>query len=148
MGPSSALIIRLRLDQTYSTGPAGSRYSEVTPFSDLFQQEPHEGSPATEKTEAWIFFDDRNIYISARCSDSHPEREIANEMRRDSNNVIQNESFTVIFDSFHDKRNGVFFQTNALGALRDAMSTDDAVCVEQPDVQHQYATALGVRTVE
>ncbi|MSO57155.1 MAG: hypothetical protein EXQ55_09605 [Acidobacteria bacterium] len=100
-------------------------YSEETPFVDFIQQEPHEGSPATEKTEAWIFFDERNIYISARCWDSQPEREIANEMRRDSNNIIQNESLTIIFDSFHDKRNGVFFQTNALGALRDASSTDE-----------------------
>ena len=102
-----------------------SVYGAVTPFIDFVQQEPQEGSPSTEKTEAWIFFDDRNIYISARCWDSQPGRQIANEMRRDSNNIIQNESFTVIFDSFLDRRNGVFFQTNALGALRDASSTDE-----------------------
>ncbi len=111
----------IRLDGRLDEGA----YSDVSPFVDFVQQEPDEGSPATEKTEAWIFFDDKNIYISARCWDSHPEREIANEMRRDSNNIIQNESFTIIFDSFHDRRNGVFFQTNALGALRDASSTDE-----------------------
>jgi hypothetical protein len=75
-------------------------YSNVPAISDFIQQE-HEGAPATEKTEA----------------DSHPEREVANEMRRDSNNIILNESFTIIFDSFHDRRNGLFFQTNALGAM-------------------------------
>src|SRR5581483_11705322 len=80
-------------------------YREVPPISDFVQQEPHEGAAATERTEAWVFFDDRNIYVAARCSDSHPEREIANEMRRDSNNIILNESFTIIFDTFHDKRN-------------------------------------------
>ena len=101
-------------------------YTTTLAFSDFIQQEPREGTPATEKTEVWVLFDDRNIYISARCWDSHPEREIANEMRRDSNNIIQNESLTVIFDTFHDKRNGVFFQTNALGALREAMITDEA----------------------
>ena len=101
-------------------------YSAIPPIDEWFQQEPHEGSPATERTEAWIMFDDRNIYISARCWDSHPEREVANEMRRDSTNIIQNESFTIIFDTFHDRRNGTFFQTNSLGALRDAMSTDES----------------------
>ncbi|MCM3881540.1 MAG: carbohydrate binding family 9 domain-containing protein, partial [Vicinamibacterales bacterium] len=101
-------------------------YTDILPIDEWFQQEPHEGAAATERTEAWILFDDRNIYISARCWDSHPEREVANEMRRDSNNIIQNESFTIIFDTFHDRRNGVFFQTNALGALRDAMSTDES----------------------
>jgi hypothetical protein len=101
-------------------------YTEIAPIDRWIQQEPHEGAPATERTEAWIMFDDRNIYVSARNWDSHPEREVANEMRRDSNNIIQNESFTIIFDTFHDRRNGVFFQTNALGALRDAMSTDES----------------------
>ena len=107
-----------RLDERY--------YAEIPAITDFVQQEPQEGDPATEKTEAWVFFDDRNIYVAARCWDSHPEREIANEMRRDSNNIILNESFTMIFDTFHDKRNGLFFQTNSLGALRDAMSTDEA----------------------
>jgi hypothetical protein len=101
-------------------------YTTVPAISDFMQQEPHEGSPATERTEAWVFFDDHNIYVSARCWDSQPQREVANEMRRDSNNIILNESFTIIFDTFHDKRNGLFFQTNVLGALRDAMSTDEA----------------------
>jgi hypothetical protein len=101
-------------------------YSEIMPLEEFIQQEPHEGSPATERTQAWVMFDDRNIYISARCWDTHPEREVANEMRRDSSNIIQNESFTIIFDTFLDRRNGMFFQTNALGALRDAMSTDEA----------------------
>ena len=101
-------------------------YSQTPSISDFIQQEPQEGAPATEKTEAWIFFDDRNIYVTARCWDSHPEREIANEMRRDANSITgQNGSFTVIFDSFHDKRNGLMFQTTPIGAMRDAMSTDE-----------------------
>jgi hypothetical protein len=116
-------------------------YGRVPAISDFIQQEPREGAPATEKTEAWIFFDDRNIYVSARCWDSHPEREVANEMRRDSNNIILNESFTIIFDSFHDRRNGLFFQTNALGAMRDAMSTDEA------NQNTDWNTIWDVRTV-
>ena len=52
-------------------------YASVEAISEFIQQEPHEGAPATEKTEAWIFFDDANLYIAARCWDSHPEREVA-----------------------------------------------------------------------
>jgi hypothetical protein len=101
-------------------------YSQVPAISDFIQQEPEEGMLATEKTEVWIFFDDRNIYVSARCWDSHPEREIANEMRRDANNITgQNDNFAMIFDSFHDKRNGLMFQTTPIGAMRDTMSTDE-----------------------
>jgi hypothetical protein len=101
-------------------------YRTVPPFSGFVQQDPVEGAPATEQTDAWIFFDDENVYVAARCWDSEPQRQIVNQMRRDSNGIIQNESLTVIFDTFNDKRNGVFFQTNALGAQRDVAVTDES----------------------
>jgi Domain of unknown function (DUF5916)/Carbohydrate family 9 binding domain-like len=102
-----------------------SVYSRVPAVSDFVQQEPHEGEPATEKTEAWVFFDDENIYVSARCWDSHPERMVINEMRRDNFNIYQNENVTLVFDTFYDRRNGFFFQTNPLGALRDQAVGDE-----------------------
>jgi hypothetical protein len=100
-------------------------YASLPAISDFIQQEPREGEPATENTEAWILFDDVNLYIAARCWDSHPEREVANELRRDNGNVLGNENFTFVIDTFHDRRNGYLFQTNALGALRDMTVTDD-----------------------
>ncbi|HEY7819998.1 MAG TPA: carbohydrate binding family 9 domain-containing protein, partial [Vicinamibacteria bacterium] len=102
-----------------------SVYSQVPAASDFVQQEPHEGEPATERTEAWVFFDDENIYVSARCWDSHPEKMVVNEMRRDNFNIFQNENVTLVFDTFYDRRNGFFFQTNPLGALRDQAVGDE-----------------------
>ena len=100
-------------------------YAAVESITGFIQQEPHEGQPATEKTEAWILFDDVNLYICARNWDSHPEREIANELRRDNGNILGNENFTFVIDPLHDRRNGYLFQTNPLGALRDMTVTDD-----------------------
>ncbi len=100
-------------------------YSAVPAISDFIQQEPREGQPATEKTEAWILFDDTNLYIAARNWNSQPEREVANEMRRDNGNILGNDNFTFVIDTFLDKRNGYMFQTNPLGALRDMTVTDD-----------------------
>ena len=62
-------------------------YTQFEPASDFIQQEPKEGEPATERTEAWVFFDEKNVYVSARCLDSHPERMVASEMRRDHFNL-------------------------------------------------------------
>ncbi len=100
-------------------------YNAIESITGFIQQEPQEGQPATEKTEAWILFDDVNLYICARNWDSHPEREIANELRRDNGNILGNENFTFVIDTFHDRRNGYLFQTNPLGALRDMTVTDD-----------------------
>jgi hypothetical protein len=88
------------------------------------QQEPRVGDLATEQTEMWVFFDDRNVYVSARMHDSAPDRMIADEMRRDAS-IYQNEHFVVVFDTFHDRRTAFFFQTNPLGAVRDALILDE-----------------------
>jgi hypothetical protein len=100
-------------------------YSRVPAIGDFVQQEPHEGEPATERTELWIFFDDTNIYFTVRCLDDQPDRIIANEMRRDSNNIFQNDNVQIVVDTFYDRRSGVLFQTNALGALSDQEVSDE-----------------------
>ncbi|HLE20708.1 MAG TPA: DUF5916 domain-containing protein [Vicinamibacteria bacterium] len=103
-----------------------SVYEEVSSISGFIQQEPREGEPATEQTEVWVFHDDANIYVAARCWDSHPERMVANEMRRDNNSIDNNENFAVIFDTFYDRRNGFLFHTNPLGAIFDGQVTDES----------------------
>src|SRR6186713_3128362 len=100
-------------------------YRTSSPAGDFVQQFPREGAPATEPTDVWVFFDDDAIYVSARCTDSEPDRIKANELRRDNNNVFgTNDSFTVVFDTFFDHHNGVFFQTNPIGAVRDQAIKD------------------------
>src|SRR5262245_27838903 len=49
-------------------------YREVEAITAFVQQEPNEGEPVSQPTEAWIFFDDRNLYIACRCWESRPER--------------------------------------------------------------------------
>ena len=96
-------------------------YEETQSIGGFVQQEPNEGQPATERTESWIFFDDENIYVAARCYDSHPERMVADEMRRDNSNIFNQENFTVVFDTFHDRRNGYYFQVTPIGGARDGL---------------------------
>ena len=97
-----------------------SVYSQIVPVTRFIQQEPYEGEPATEKTEVWVLYDDQNLYVSARMWDSHPERMIANEMRRDASmDIYQNENFSISLDTFNDQRSGFYFMTNILGAMRD-----------------------------
>ncbi len=101
-------------------------YGAVPAVTDFVQQMPVEGAPASEKTEAWILFDDTHVYVSGRVWDSAPPREwVANEMRRDTPQLRENDSFWVAFDTFNDRRNGVAFYTNPLGALGDFGITNE-----------------------
>ena len=101
-------------------------YFTVPAITGFIQQAPDEGAPATEETEAWILFDADNIYVAARVWDSAPPSQwVANEMRRDTRQLRQNDTFAVILDTFYDRRNGVAFYTNALGALADFQITNE-----------------------
>ena len=111
------LVIDGRLDEEV--------YRRVPHLGPLIQQEPDEGAPASEATDVWIFFDDRNLYVSVRCWDSQADRIVANELRRDHLNIFQNDNFGFSLDTFHDQRSGFFFNTNAIGALRDLEIIDE-----------------------
>jgi hypothetical protein len=99
---------------------------QTPPITGFLQTVPLEGEPASEKTDAWVFYDDQNLYLVCRCWDSAPPEEwIANEMRRDTNALRQNDVFGALFDTFHDRRNGFNFYTNPLGARADQWITDE-----------------------
>ena len=116
------LAAGLRLDGVLDE-PA---YEIVPAMDDFIQQEPNEGAPASERTEAWVFFDAANIYVAARLWDSAPPSAwVANEMQRDTPQLRENDTFWVAFDTFNDRRNGIAFYTNPLGALGDFQITNE-----------------------
>ena len=101
-------------------------YQTVPAITDFIQNVPTEGAISTERTEAWILYDDTNIYIVGRCWDSAPpDKWVANELRRDTNQLRQNDHFGALLDTFHDRRNGFFFYVNPLGARADTAVTDE-----------------------
>jgi hypothetical protein len=112
------LILDGRLDEAV--------YASTPPFGDFIQQEPREGEAASDRTDVWVFFDDQHVYISARLWMSNPEDLLADEMRRDGEAIFSNNhNLGVVLDTFYDHRSGYFFNTNAVGGLRDAVLTDE-----------------------
>jgi hypothetical protein len=103
-----------------------SVYEENDPIDGFIQTVPANGQPVSERTEAWIMFDDNYIYVTAKLYDSAPpDQWIANELRRDTAQLRQNDLFGVLFDTFHDGRNGYHFYTNPLGGFTDQLVTDE-----------------------
>ena len=100
-------------------------YDQVPAAEGFLQQEPDEGTPGSESTRVWVLYDEDSLYIAADLEEDHPERLMANEMRRDQRNIDWGDSFSVILDTFYDRRNGFLFHTNPLGALYDAQVTDE-----------------------
>ena len=101
-------------------------YRDTPAITDFIQTLPRNGEEPTERTEAWVLFDAENFYVSARVWDSAPpNRWIANEMRRDANQVRQNDHFGFLIDTFHDRRNGYVFYSNPVGGRIDLSEADE-----------------------
>ena len=92
----------------------------------MVQASPRYREPSTEKTEIWVSFDGDNIYVSAKVWDqAPPEKWIANELRRDTNQMRNNDHFGVGFDTFYDRRSGFMFYANPLGGFADYSVVDE-----------------------
>jgi hypothetical protein len=116
------LTAPLRID-----GRLDEEVYQSNPAIDVFVQTlPAENGTPTERTEAWVLFDASTIYVTGRMWESaSPGEWTANEVRRDTNQLRQNDNFGVVFDTFLDRRNGFMFYTNPLGALADYQLTDE-----------------------
>jgi hypothetical protein len=91
---------------------------------NFIQREPQYGSPSTEKTEFKILYDDRKIYFGVWLWDSDPSGIMGNEMKRDSG-LRRGDQLKIVIDTFHDHRNGFYFSTNPLAALKDANTVEN-----------------------
>ena len=101
-------------------------YRDVPPVSDFIQQLPDEGAPATERTDAWVMFDEENFYVAGRCWDSAPPSAwAATDMQRDSRNMLNNDLFGFLIDTFYDRRNALLFYANPLGGFVDQQITNE-----------------------
>ena len=71
-------------------------------------------------------FDDTNVYVSARLWESAPPSQwVANEMRRDTAQLRENDNFGAFFDTFYDRRNGFMFYANPLGGRAEQQFTNE-----------------------
>jgi hypothetical protein len=101
-------------------------YRTTASVSDLIESLPSAGAEPTERTDAWIGFDDENVYVTARLWESAPESEwVANEMRRDASTIRSNDNFGVFLDTFYDRRNSIGFYVTPVGGVADLQMTNE-----------------------
>jgi len=100
-------------------------YTQVPAITEFVQQEPSYGAAVTESTTAWVFFDDDNFYVACRCQMADLNQIVANDMRRDSTNLRQNDNFGVFLDTFNDRRNGYLFYVSPVGGMFDGATANE-----------------------
>ena len=126
---SGPVEYRAEAYRTYQSIEIDGDFSETDwqhakPINQFVQTEPDEGVPITESTEVRILYDEKNIYFGFTCSSAHRDNIVANEMRRDAEDLRENDNVFILLDAYNDKRSGVFFRITPLGAMQDIALTN------------------------
>ncbi len=87
------------------------------------QRNPSDGQPATQRTEAYLGYDDKNLYIVVVAFDTDPDKIRARMARRE--NAFGDDFIEVTLDTFNDQRRGFLFWVNPLGIQADALWSED-----------------------
>jgi hypothetical protein len=88
-------------------------------MTGFVQASPDYLSPATERTEVRVLYDEASLYISGMCYDSEPDKVVARETRRDANIFETDDTFAFTLSPVPDNSVVILFNTSPLGAQRD-----------------------------
>ena len=113
----------LRLTDFAGMRPSDAVKDHLTAASAFAQTNPHDGQPATQKTEVYIGYTTDTLYVTFLCFDTNPELIRAHLTRRE--NVTNDDTVSVLLDPFQDRRRGILFKLNAAGVQADAAWTEN-----------------------
>jgi len=103
-------------------------WSNILPITDFLQHYPDNMAEPTEKTEVYLTYDKKNLYVAARMYDSMPSDITQQLTSRDDWWEGFDEMadwITIDIDSRHDHQTGFSFSVNASGVVCDAMIYND-----------------------
>ncbi len=102
--------------------PSPAWEGKMAKVDQFIQAYPSDGEPASQRTEAYLGYDDKNLYVIFICFDNDPQKIRARLSRRED--VFDDDAVEVVLDTFHDHRRAYAFFSNALGVQADALWTE------------------------
>lgn len=90
---------------------------------NFIQNQPRDGEPATQRTDAYLCYDDKHLYIIFVAFDTEPEKIRARMEKRE--NAFDDDFVEVTLDTFHDRRRGYMFWSNPLGVQAEGIWTEE-----------------------
>jgi hypothetical protein len=96
------------------------REAEVK-VTDFRQQDPDDGKPVTTPTEAYLSYDQKNLYVAFIIKDD-PKLIRARPAKRKQ--ILSDDRITICIDTMHDHRHAFWFDVNPYGVQLDGVTTD------------------------
>ena len=93
-------------------------WQKVASISDYWQFFPTDTIKGKHLTEIWMAYDDKNLYVAARCK-TIGKKYVIPSLRRDYR-AGASDNLSFIFDTFDDRTNAFLFGMNPYGVQREA----------------------------
>lgn len=111
-----------QLEDFLQMKPSPAWAGKLARVDRFVQRVPSDGEPVSQRTEAYLGYDDKNLYAIFICFDREPQKIRARLSRRED--VFDDDTVELILDTFHDHRRGYAFFSNPLGVQADALWTE------------------------
>src|SRR2546422_11734110 len=102
--------------------PSPAWEGKLAKISQFTQRFPSDGSPSSQRTDAYLGYDSKNLYVIFVCFDNQPQKLRARLSRRED--LQDDDSVEIMLDTFHDHRRAYAFLSNAYGIQADALWTE------------------------
>src|SRR5436309_4769674 len=90
-------------------------------LTDFRQRDPGDGVPVSQKTTAFVSYDDKNLYVWFVCEDE-PEQIRSHLTRREA--ISSDDHVLVYLDTFRDGQHAYYFAVNPHGVQLDGIFTE------------------------
>lgn len=111
-----------RIEDFLAMKPAPEWEGKLAKIDRFVQREPRDGEPASQRTEVYLGYDDKNFYAIYVCFDDQPHKIRARLSRRED--IWEDDSVELMLDTFHDRRRAYGFFSNPLGVQSDTIWTE------------------------
>ena len=109
------------LDDFLTMEPQSEVALQMAKVTGFTQRNPHDGEAVSEPTDAYLGYDQKNLYVIFVCFDD-PGKVRGRMSRRED--IFDDDQVEVMLDTFHDRRRAYAFQTTPLGVQWDAIWTE------------------------
>ena len=111
-----------QLEDFLEMKPSPAWEGKLAKVDHFIQRIPSDGEPVSQRTEAYLGYDDKNLYAIFICFDNDPQKVRARLSRRED--IFDDDTVEVMLDTFHDHRRAYAFFSNPLGVQADALWTE------------------------
>jgi hypothetical protein len=124
---SSLTIPRLqsapKLEDFEGMEPVTDLARKMLKIDKFIQQEPRDGAPVSQPTEAYLGYTGKNFYAIFLCFDKEPKKIRARMLRREL--IDDDDQIGLWLDTFHDQRHAYYFYVNPYGIQQDGLFAEN-----------------------